>query len=123
MKLKRIAPPVEHHSYDSCDQLIQKAQNYTTLFADQFAGKKSTTPSAAVLHGTWAFFRFYLLKRNLFYGYAGFITSFCFSVMSFLKYTKLYERNQRLHQTAQKESGDKTVLPLPLSEDHGKRAA
>ena len=96
MKLAGIGSPVEHHSYDSCDQLIQKAQKYSTLFADQFAGKKSATPWSAVLHGGWAFFRFYFLKRNIFYGYAGFITSFCFSVMSFLKYAKLYERNLRL---------------------------
>jgi len=95
MKLTRICSPVEHHSYDSCDQLILKAQKYSTLFADQFAGKKSAAPWSAVLHGSWAFFRFYFLKRNLFYGYAGFITSFCFSIMSFLKYAKLYERNLR----------------------------
>ena len=95
MKLRRILSPVEHHSYDSCDQLIQKAQTYSTLFADQFTGKKTATPWSAVLHGGWAFFRFYFLKRNLFRGYAGFITSFCFSVMSFLKHAKLYERNRR----------------------------
>ena len=95
MELGRINSLVEHHSYDSCDQLIHKADVYSTLFADQFSGKKSATPWSSILHGTWAFFRFYFLKRNLFYGYAGFITSFCFSIMSFLKYAKLYERNNR----------------------------
>jgi len=95
MKLDRINSLVEHHSYDSCDQLIQKAQSYSTLFADQFKGRKSASPWSAVMHGSWAFFRFYFLKRNLFRGYAGFITSFCFSIASFLKYAKLHERNQR----------------------------
>ena len=99
MKLERIGSFVEHHSYDSCDQLIHKAQKYSMLFADQFAVKKSAGPWTAVLHGVWAFFRFYFLKRNFFNGYAGFITSFCFSIMSFLKYAKLYERNLRQAKT------------------------
>jgi len=93
MKLTKIVSPVEHHSYDSCDMLIQKMQQYTTLFADQLAGKKSATPWSAAIYGLWAFFRFYVIKRNIFYGYAGFITSFCYSLMSFFKYAKLYERN------------------------------
>ena len=95
IKLKRINSFVEHHSYDSCEQLIQKAQNYSTLFADQFSERKSATPWTATLHGAWAFFRLYFLKRNCLRGYAGFITSVCFSITSFLKYTKLYERNNR----------------------------
>ena len=95
MKLGRIHSSVKHYSYDSCDRLIQKAQTYSTLFADQFAGKRTASPWSAVLHGLWAFFRFYFLKRNFLYGYAGFITSFSFSIMSFLKHAKLYERNQR----------------------------
>ena len=95
MKIGRINSLIDHHSYDSCGQLIQKAQNYSTLFADQFTGKKSASPWSAVMHGSWAFFRFYFLKRNLFRGYAGFITSFCFSIASFLKYVKLHERNER----------------------------
>ena len=70
MKLGRIKALIEHHSCDCCDQLIQKAQNYSTLFADQFMGKKTAARWSAALHGAWAFFRFYFLKRNIFHGHA-----------------------------------------------------
>ncbi len=93
MKLAHLHAPIEHHSYESVDQLFHKAQVYSTLFANQYYGKKKASPWGAVLRGLGAFARLYFLRGNFFRGYAGFITSLTFSLMSFLKYVKLYERN------------------------------
>lgn len=92
VRIKRIKSPLEHHSYHSVEQLIHKAQVYSTLFADQFHSTKRGTPLIAIGHGLWAFARFYILKGNFLRGYHGFITSYCFAMMSFLKYVKVYER-------------------------------
>ncbi|MGL6226230.1 MAG: glycosyltransferase family 2 protein [Thermoguttaceae bacterium] len=92
MKLKQFRSPIEHHSYNSVEELLHKAQMYSTLFADQFHTKKKGGLLKGILHGYWAFFRFYVLQKNCLKGYDGFITSYCFSFMSFLKYIKLYER-------------------------------
>jgi glycosyltransferase involved in cell wall biosynthesis len=95
MILRPIKAAIEHHSYDSVKQLIDKAQYYSTLFAEQFHEVKKTHSWSPFFHGMWAFFKFYILRRAFFYGYSGFLVSFCLSIASFLKYAKLleYKRN------------------------------
>ncbi|MDR2438635.1 MAG: glycosyltransferase family 2 protein [Planctomycetaceae bacterium] len=91
MTLRSIKTPIEHHSYDSVKQLIDKAQYYSTLFADQFHEKIKTSSWSPFFHGVGMFLKFYILRRAFLYGYWGFLVSFCFSIGSFLKYAKLLE--------------------------------
>ena len=94
MTVGRLKSPVEHHSYHSVKQLVQKAQLYSSMYADQFHTTRKAGAWVGVFHGLWSFFRFYFLKGNILYGYEGFITSTVFSFMSFLKYVKVLECNQ-----------------------------
>ncbi|MDR1269523.1 MAG: glycosyltransferase family 2 protein [Planctomycetaceae bacterium] len=91
MTSRPIKAIIEHHSYDSVKQLIDKAQYYSTLFAEQFHEETKTCLWSPFLHGVGSFLKFYILRGAIFYGYPGYLFSFCFSVGSFLKYAKLLE--------------------------------
>ncbi|MDR2117722.1 MAG: glycosyltransferase family 2 protein [Planctomycetaceae bacterium] len=91
MMLIPIKTAIEHHSYDSVTQLIDKNQYYSTLFAEQFHKETRVSSWSPLFHGVMAFFKFYILRGAIFYGYSGFIVSFCLSVGSLLKYAKLLE--------------------------------
>lgn len=95
MHRERLSFLIEHYSYDSVEQLIQKIQMYSTLFADQFHEERNASPWTALLHGHFSFFKHFVLRRGFLYGYDGFIISYCLSVGSFLKYVKLFERNRQ----------------------------
>jgi glycosyltransferase involved in cell wall biosynthesis len=91
MTQRSLKAIIEHHSYDSVKQLIDKAQYYSTLFAEQFHGEIKTCSWSPFGHGIGSFLKFYILRGAIFYGYSGYLLSFCFSVGSFLKYAKLLE--------------------------------
>ncbi|MDR0705193.1 MAG: glycosyltransferase family 2 protein [Planctomycetaceae bacterium] len=91
MLLRPIKAAVEHHSYDSVNQLIDKAQHYSTLFAEQFHEEIKIGSWSPFFHGVGSFLKFYILRGAFLYGYPGYLFSFCFSVGSFLKYAKLLE--------------------------------
>lgn len=87
---------VEHYSYHSISQFIQKADNYSTLFAKNNRGKKSSTPCKAFLNGIFSFNKTYFLKKGFLDGYLGLIVAFSHMVTNFYKYMKLYEANKEL---------------------------
>jgi hypothetical protein len=70
-------------------------QNYSTLFAEQNRGKKSSSVCKALIHGWFGFFKSYVLKRGFVQGYEGFIISCYNAQTAFWKYIKLYEANKR----------------------------
>lgn len=82
--------PLIHYSYDSISDFLNKMQSYSTLFAKQNAGKKSSTLKA-LLHGWGAFLKSYLLKRGFLDGSEGFIISMYNGHTAFYKYLKLAE--------------------------------
>ena len=85
---------VEHYSYHSISQFIIKADHYSTLFAQNNVGKKSSSPLKAILNGIYSFLKTYFFKRGFLDGYVGLIISFSHMVTNFYKYIKLYELNQ-----------------------------
>ncbi|MDR1958198.1 MAG: hypothetical protein LBQ54_04010 [Planctomycetaceae bacterium] len=94
MKTVTIRKEIEHHFYDSVEQLIHKTQLYSSLFADQFYVEKNSSVFTMVIHGSFTFFKHYFLRGCVRYGYSGLVVSTCFALASFLKYAKLIERNQ-----------------------------
>lgn len=90
--------PLRHYSYNSLSDFLNKMQFYSTLFAQQNAGKKSSSPCKALLHGWWSFFKSYILKRGFMGGYEGFVISKYNADTAFWKYLKLYEANQKLKE-------------------------
>ncbi|MBA3957477.1 MAG: glycosyltransferase family 2 protein [Parachlamydiaceae bacterium] len=85
-----------HYSYASLSDFLGKMQTYSELFAKQNQGKKKSSPTKAVLHGWFAFFKSYILKKGILGGYEGFVISAYNGHTAFYKYLKLYEANQRL---------------------------
>jgi hypothetical protein len=71
-------------------------QMYSTLFAEQNAGKKRSSLSKAIGHGLAAFFKSYILKRGFLAGKEGLIISIYNAHTAYYKYLKLafYKRTQ-----------------------------
>ena len=87
---------VEHYSYHSISQFIVKADHYSTLFAKNNVGKKSSSPTKAYFNGLYSFIKTYIFKKGFLDGYVGLIISFSHMVTNFYKYIKLYELNKEL---------------------------
>ncbi len=95
MNIVPLQSSLRHYSYANLNDFLNKMQFYSTLFAEQNAGRKFSSPCKAILHGWWAFFRSYILKRGIFGGYEGFIISAYNGHTAFYKYLKLYEENSK----------------------------
>lgn len=92
-----------HYSYSSIHEFLAKMQSYSDLFAKQNAGKKNSSPCKALLHGFYAFFKSYLLKRGFLGGYEGLVISFYNGHTAYYKYLKLYEANLKLDHESRKD--------------------
>lgn len=91
-----LKAPLVHYSYASIADFLTKMQAYSELFAKQNKGKKKSSLVKAVLHGFFAFFKSYFLKRGFLGGYEGFVISAYNSHTAYYKYLKLYEENQKI---------------------------
>lgn len=96
LKLVDLGGNVEHYSYHSISEFILKADKYSTLFAQNSAGKKPSSPSKAFFNALYSFFRTYILKQGFRDGYVGLVIAFSHMVTNFYKYIKLYELNREL---------------------------
>src|SRR3546814_18652294 len=72
----------------SLSDFLSKMQSYSELFAKQNQGKKSSSITKAILHGSFAFFKSYILKRGFMGGYEGFVISTYNANTAFYKYLK-----------------------------------
>lgn len=75
------------------DEMMHKANKYSTLGADKLAlkGRGSCSLWIALLHGLWSFCHMYLLKRGILDGWPGFIIALYNFEGTFYKYAKLHE--------------------------------
>ncbi|STA75095.1 two-domain glycosyltransferase [Campylobacter lari] len=89
---------LKHFAFDDIDSLLDKLQKYSKLWALQNLHKESSV-CKALLRGIWTFFRNYVLKKGIFYGYKGFIISTCNGLGAFFKYMKLYELKKQKPKT------------------------
>lgn len=87
--------PVNHYSYDSISDFLIKLERYSTLFAQQYRGKKTSSPFKALSHALFAFFKSYFLKKGFLGGYEGLLISAYMAHTAFYKYLKLYEANKK----------------------------
>ncbi len=93
MKIALLEGNMKHYSYTSISEFIIKLDRYSTLFANDNVGKRSSSPAKAFFNGLYSFFRTYVLKRGFLDGYAGLIIAFSHMATNFYKYIKLYELN------------------------------
>jgi glycosyltransferase involved in cell wall biosynthesis len=85
---------LKHYSYSSMSDFIIKADRYSSLFANDNVGKKSSSPTKAFFNATFSFIKTYIFKQGFRDGYAGLIIAVSHAVTNFFKYMKLYELNQ-----------------------------
>jgi len=91
---------IKHYSYSSISEFMIKADRYSTLFAEQHAGKSKSSPGKAISHALFAFIKTYILKRGFLDGYIGLVISYTQASEKFYKYMKLYEKNLELENDA-----------------------
>ncbi|MBW2047863.1 MAG: glycosyltransferase family 2 protein [Deltaproteobacteria bacterium] len=83
---------IEHRSFQSYSDLIKKMDTYSTLAAlDMLRRGRRSGWWSPISHGTWMFFRTYLLELGVMEGFDGFMISVLNGGGSFLKYAKLRE--------------------------------
>jgi len=86
--------PLLHTPYRTTADFLSKMQHYSTLFAEQYRGKRKSSFWKALLHALYAFIRSYFLKRGMFCGKEGFVISLYNANTTFYKYMKLAELNK-----------------------------
>lgn len=86
--------PVLHYSYGNISDFLIKMERYSSLFAEQYKGKKRSSPMIAFSHGLGAFLKCYVLKRGFLDGYEGFLISSYNAQTAYYKYLKLYHLNK-----------------------------
>lgn len=89
----RLRAPLLHTPYHSTADFLSKMQTYSTLFAEEWRGKKESSFSKALRHGLFAFARSYLFKGGIWDGKEGFLISWYNANTAFYKYLKLMEMN------------------------------
>ncbi len=85
---------LSHYSFDCAEELIDKMQHYSTLYARDYEGKKKTTPMRAFARGIFAFFKYYVLQKGFLNGAEGLLIAVSNANGVFYKYMKLYEINR-----------------------------
>lgn len=85
-----------HYTFDSFDQYMKKFDRYTTWAAGDRAGRtKKVTAIHLLGRPTWRFFKQYILRLGILDGRAGLVVCMLASFSVFLKYAKLWERQQK----------------------------
>lgn len=85
-----------HYTFDSFEQYMKKFDKYTTWAAGDRAAR---TPRVSFVHlflrPWWRFFKQYVLQLGILDGRAGLVICMLSSFSVFLKYAKLWERQER----------------------------
>ena len=95
LQLTPLPYPLIHTPYRSMGDFLAKMQTYTTLFAQQHRGKKKSSLGKAIAHGSFAFFKSYILKKGFLGGKEGYLISLYNGHTAFYKYLKLMELNEK----------------------------
>ena len=98
LKTEMLLGSVRHYPYASVSDFIVKLDRYSTIFAEDNKGKKSSSPLKAFFNALFSFTKTYIFKRGFLDGYAGLIIAFSHMATNFYKYIKLYELNQELKE-------------------------
>ena len=93
---QKLSGTLMHYTYDSWQQWLNKAGQYTSIWAeDSFNKGKRVGKSAALTHGFYGFIRAYFLQLGFLDGWAGLYSSLQHFFYTLLKYWKLYELQQK----------------------------
>ena len=88
----KVKDGLKHYTYDSIEELINKMQHYSTLFAKE--SKRDISIAKPVLAALFRFIKNYFFQKGFLYGYKGLVISATNANSVFYKYLKLYEKNK-----------------------------
>ena len=94
--IQAINGTIKHYPYSTISDFIIKLDRYSSLYAKDNSGKKTSGPLKAMLNAHFAFFKTYFLKRGFLDGYPGLLIAFSHMATTFYKHMKLYEMNKNL---------------------------
>ncbi|MCH9613681.1 MAG: hypothetical protein SP1CHLAM54_06900 [Chlamydiia bacterium] len=89
-----LTSPIIHYSYETLSDFLKKMEIYSDLFATEHQGSKKSSFTKALIHGGFAFFKSYILKRGFLDGREGYIISVYQGQTAYYKYLKLLEANR-----------------------------
>jgi glycosyltransferase involved in cell wall biosynthesis len=95
-QVEQLQGTLQHYPYSTVSDFIIKLDRYSTIFAQDNVGKKSSSPAKAFFNALFSFTKTYIFKRGFLDGYPGLIISFSHMATNFYKYIKLYEYNKEL---------------------------
>ncbi|MDX1809433.1 MAG: glycosyltransferase family 2 protein [Sulfurospirillaceae bacterium] len=95
VEIVKLKNSFKHYSFDSAQELIEKMQKYSTLYAKEHKNQKSSSPAKAFFRAFFMFFKNYIFQKGFLYGYAGLLISTSNANGVFYKYIKLYEENKK----------------------------
>ena len=96
--IQAINGTIKHYPYATISDFIIKLDRYSSLYAKDNTGKKTSSPLKAIFNAHFAFFKTYVLKRGFLDGYPGLVIAFSHMATTFYKHMKLYELNKHLTQ-------------------------
>lgn len=95
LPLGTLQHPLLHATYSTLEEVLDKANQYSTLGARQdFAKGWQASLGMALGHGLWAFFRTYLLRGGILEGRHGFLLAVSNAHTTFYRYAKLWLMRQ-----------------------------
>lgn len=84
--------PMEHHTYKSLEDFMERLDRYSTLAAQELFKEKRTYGIQHILfRPLYTFINMYVLRLGFIEGYYGFLLSVLYAFYTFLKYIKLRE--------------------------------
>jgi len=87
---------LHHYSFPSLSSQVAKINPFADLFVEQQKNKDGRfSPAAAIFRPGWRFFRAYVLKRGFLDGYPGFFIAHATAFSAFVRYSRLYELENR----------------------------
>ena len=91
-KIRRLKNPLEHFTYRSIDDHIQRLNRYSSISSSESkkAGRRWRLSDVLLRPGV-RFIRSYIFKRGFMEGFAGFYVAIASAIYVFLKYAKLWE--------------------------------
>lgn len=84
--------PIEHHTYKSLSDFLQRMDKYSTLSAQEYFHKGKKIPLFQLIFGSFfTFTKMYVIRMGFLDGYYGLLLSVLYSYYTFFKYAKLKE--------------------------------
>ena len=94
--VEQLSGVVKHYPYATITDFIIKLDRYSTIYAKDNVGKKTSSPTKAFFNGAYSFIKTYFFKQGFRDGYVGLVIAYSHMVTNFYKYIKLYELNKEL---------------------------